>query len=145
MTTPATFADVFARLERDQVRYVVISGVAVVLHGYVRPLADLDVVIDRSPAEAQRAMSALAACGFVPSLPLPLDMVTVMRMFDGSQREVDVFVRYHIPFEELLAASARMRVSDGMVPVASREHVIQAKRVSRRPHDLEDIERLLGQ
>ena len=69
--TPETFSDVFDRLERDGIRYAVISGIAVVLHGHVRPIADLDVVIDPAPGEVERAMRALAGCGFVPSIPLP--------------------------------------------------------------------------
>jgi hypothetical protein len=92
VATPETYGDVFDRLERDAVRYAVISGVAVVLYGHVRPVADLDVVIDPAPDQAASALRALAACGFVQSTPLPLSMVTVMRMFDHAQREVDVFV-----------------------------------------------------
>jgi hypothetical protein len=88
----------------------VISGVAVVLHGHVRSVADLDVVIDPAPDEVERALRALAGCGFVPSIPLPLSMLTVLRMFDRSQREVDVFVRYHIPFDRLWANSRHVRV-----------------------------------
>ncbi len=85
----STYSDVFDRLERDKVRYVVVSGVAVVLHGYVRPVADLDIVIDRSPDEARHAMMTLMASGFVPTIPLPLNALTVLRMFDGLNREVD--------------------------------------------------------
>ena len=144
MAAPATFSDVLDRLERDQARYVVVSGAAVVLHGHVRPIVDLDIAIDRSPGEARRTMSALAACGFVPTLPLPLDLLTVLRMFDRSSREVDVFVRYPVPFEELFSAAERLPLGDGRVRVASREHVIQVKRIAGRPHDLQDIEGLLS-
>ena len=90
MSTPVIYSDVFDRLERDQVRYVVASGIAVVLHGYVRPVADLDIVIDRSPDEARHTMMTLMASGFVPTIPLPLNALTVLRMFDRLNREVDV-------------------------------------------------------
>jgi hypothetical protein len=135
---------VFDRLERDGIRYAVISGVAVVLHGHVRPVADLDVVIDPAPGEAARALHALAGLGFVPSIPLPLSMVTVLRMFDRSQREVDVFVRYHIPFDRLWANSRHVRVGGGVARIVSLEHLLQAKRINGRPHDLSDIAGLLA-
>jgi len=137
------YSDVFDRLERDNVRYVVVSGVAVVLHGYPRPIADLDIVIDRTPDQARHAMRALAARGFVPTIPLPLEAVTVLRMFDPQNREVDVFVRYHIPFEELWSDSQRVQVGDSITRVVSLEHLIRAKRVTGRAHDLQDIEGLL--
>lgn len=144
MATPLTYCDVFDRLEQDDVRYVVTSGVAVVLHGHVRPIVDLDIVIDAAPDEANRALLALAHNGFVPSLPLPLSMLSVLRMFDHAQREVDVFVRYHIPFNDLWTDSERVRVGDSLARVVSLKHLLQTKRINGRPHDLTDIEGLLA-
>jgi hypothetical protein len=45
-------------------------------------------------------MHTLMQAGFVPSIPLPLSARTVLRMFDAGAREVDVFVRYPVPFDE---------------------------------------------
>jgi hypothetical protein len=142
--TPETYSDVFDRLERDGIRYAVISGVAVVLHGHIRPVADLDVVIDPAPEQAERALRALAGRGFVPSVPLPLSMLTVLRMFDHSRREVDVFVRFHIPFDQLWANSRQVRVGGGLARIVSLDHLLQAKRINGRPHDLSDIAALLA-
>jgi hypothetical protein len=142
--TPETYSDVFDRLERDSIRYAVISGVAVVLHGHVRPVADLDVVIDPAPDEVERALRALAGRGFVPSIPLPPSMLTVLRLFDHSEREVDVFVRYHIPFDQLWVNSRHVRVGGGVARIVSLEHLLRAKRINGRPHDLSDIAGLLA-
>ena len=142
-TTPNAYCDLFDRLEHDNVRYVVVSGVAVVLHGHIRPIVDLDIVISATPDESDRAMQTLTEAGFVPSIPLPLSMVTVLRMFDLAQREVDVFVRYHIPFDELWAGSTQKLLGNTVVRVASLEHLLRAKRITGRPHDLLDIEGLL--
>jgi hypothetical protein len=142
--TPLNYNDVFHRLACNHVRYVVVSGVAVVLHGYVRPIADLDIVIDPLPEEGHRAMSSLMGLGFVPTVPLPLRLVTMLRMLDSSNREVDLFVRYHISFDELWCGSERVLVGDSLVPVVSLQHLIVAKRINGRPHDLLDIERLLA-
>ena len=144
LTTPESYGDVFDRLEGADVSYVVISGVAVVLHGHVRPIADLDIVIAPAPDEAQRALDALMLAGFVPSIPLPLSLLTVLRMFDHSQRELDLFVRYHIPFNELWAGSKQMRVGNSVARIASLEHLLRTKRITGRPHDLLDIEGLLA-
>jgi hypothetical protein len=140
---PEAYGDVFDRLERDEVRYVVIGGVAVCLHGHVRPVADLDIVVDPAPDEADRALGALARSGFVPSLPLPLSMLSMLRLFDPSQREIDLLVRYQIPFEDLWAGSRHVRVGDGVARVTSLEHLLRAKRIMARPLDLLDVEGLL--
>ena len=69
-------------------------------------------------------------------------MVSVLRLFDRLSREVDVFVRYYIPFEELWSNSESVKVGNQMARIAALEHVVQVKRTQSRPHDLADIEAL---
>ncbi|MEK6281965.1 MAG: hypothetical protein AABN95_16545 [Acidobacteriota bacterium] len=143
-STPDDYTDVFEHLQRAEVQYVVVSGVAVVLHGHLRSIADLDIVISSQPEEADRAMHALLLAGFAPSIPLPLSLVSVMRMFDSEEREVDVFVRYYVPFNELWEASEQVRVGEQLARVISLSHLIRVKQTLARPHDLEDVEHLLA-
>jgi hypothetical protein len=142
--TPAAYGDVFDALERNRVPYVVVSGVAVVLHGHIRPVFDLDIVIPALPEEQNRALQTLMRAGFVPTIPVPLNFLTVLRMFDESAREIDVFVRYHIPFDELWESSQEIRVGDQVVRVVSLADLLRAKRITGRPHDLVDVEALLA-
>ena len=72
-------------------------------------------------------MHALALAGFIPSIPLPLEMVSVLRLFDRLSREVDVFVRYYIPFAELWSNSETVRVGNQMARIAALEHVHAGK------------------
>jgi GNAT superfamily N-acetyltransferase len=143
MPAPETFCDVLEHLNRENARYVVVSGFAVVMHGHKRDIVDLDLVVDPSPGEAQRCMHALALAGFIPSIPLPLEMVSVLRLFDRLSREVDVFARYYIPFAELWSSSESVKVGNQMARIAALEHVVQVKRTLSRPHDLADIEALM--
>ena len=143
MPAPENFCDVLEHLNRQNARYVVVSGFAVVMHGHKRDIVDLDLVVDPSPLEAQRCMHALALAGFVPSIPLPLGMVPVLRLFDQSSREVDVFGRYYIPFEELWPKSELVKVGDQMARIAALEHVVRVKQTLSRAHDLQDIEALM--
>src|ERR1043165_9753691 len=112
MPAPDFFCDVLEHLNRENVRYVVVSGFAVVMHGHKRDIVDLDVAVDPSPRGARRCMHALALAGFIPSIPLPLEMVSVLRLFDRLSREVDVFARYLIPFEELWSNSEPVTVGN---------------------------------
>src|SRR2546423_7622891 len=136
--------DVLERLEAEAVRYVVVGGVAVVLHGHERPVNDLDIVVDPAPAEARRATAAMMSLGFVPTLPLPLEMLTVLTMLDGAGRSVDVFARFRVPFDELWPASERVRAGGSVVRVCSIEHLIRVKRLVMGPNDPKDIEALLA-
>jgi GNAT superfamily N-acetyltransferase len=143
MPTPETFCDVLEILNRENARYVVVGGLAVVVHGVTRDIVDLDIVVDPSPSETQRCMHALALAGFISSIPLPPQLLTVVRLFDQLQREVDVFVRYYIPFEELWANSKSVMIGNQTARIAGLEHVLQMKRLYNRADDLADIEALM--
>jgi hypothetical protein len=132
-STSVHFEDVLERLEGEGVRYVVVGGLALILHGFDRPTSDLDIVVDRAPAEAARAMRTLTKAGFVPTIPLPLTYVTVLRMSDRKGREIDVFARFQVPFAELWAGSELVRSSGTTVRVASVADLIRAMQLSGRP------------
>jgi hypothetical protein len=55
------YVPVFEALNHMQVRYVVVGGLAAVLHGYARLTADIDLMVDLEPEEAKKR----------PSTPLP--------------------------------------------------------------------------
>jgi hypothetical protein len=142
--TPASYRDVFNLLEQYNVRYVVIGGVAVVLHGHLRLIADLDIVIAAAPAEQNRALQVLLMAGFVPSIPVPLNLLRMLRMFDQSERELDVFVKHYIAFDDLWNESIQIGIGESSARVVSLEHLVQLKRMTARPHDLSDNEALLA-
>ncbi|MCA1845773.1 MAG: type II toxin-antitoxin system VapC family toxin [Actinomycetota bacterium] len=66
------FEDTIAALNRSDVRYVVVGGLAVVLHGHVRLTVDLDLAVDLEPREARRAVDVLTAIGLTPAAPVDL-------------------------------------------------------------------------
>ena len=51
--------DVFASFQKHKVRYVVIGGIAAVLHGVPRATFDLDILIEATPENAQKLLDAL--------------------------------------------------------------------------------------
>jgi len=131
MPSPETFCDVIEILNRENVRYVVVGSVAAVLHGANRDVADLDIVVDPSPHEAQRCLHVLAYAGFIPSisLPLPIHMLTVVRLFDQAAREIDVFVRNEKLFNELWSNSNLVQLGNQTARIAGPEQLLQTKRI----------------
>ena len=66
------FDTIFAALQTTGVRYVVVGGVAVNLHGYQRFTKDVDLVIELVADRALKALQALEATGYRPTLPVKL-------------------------------------------------------------------------
>ena len=57
------FKEFIASLNVNQVRYLVVGGYAVALHGYPRFTKDLDIWVDNSPENARAVVKALAQFG----------------------------------------------------------------------------------
>ena len=57
-------ARVCAALNRTGSKYLVIGGVACVLHGYVRATTDVDILIERTLDNARKVLAALEGLGW---------------------------------------------------------------------------------
>jgi predicted nucleotidyltransferase len=155
----AVFEPVIKTLNDASVRYVVVGGLAVVLHGHARLTADIDLIVDLRAGEALKAIDALVRMGFRPRVPVdPRDFANgrvreswqrergmqVFSMFDPTSpmRVVDLFVHHPIPFEELWSRSIELDLAHTTIRVASIADLIHLKRLAGRPQDLLDIQRL---
>lgn len=152
------FEEIFSALRSANVRYVVVGGVAVNLHGYQRFTQDVDLVVDLVPDNVQRALQALQSLGYKPNLPVKaIDFadpairsswirdkgMMVFQMYsDRSRVTVDIFVEHPIPFDALWSEATTIELPTAAVRIASVDHLTQMKRTASRPQDLVDIEKL---
>ncbi|MBI2835590.1 MAG: hypothetical protein HYX76_14300 [Acidobacteria bacterium] len=133
--------DVFASLQRNDVRYLVIGGIASVLHGVPRATFDLDILIDAARDNAQRLLDALLAAGLgtaalTTAAEILANEITVFR------DRVRIDVQTSTPglrFEDAWSRKVEMRYQGQSFFVASREDLIASKRAAGRPVDLEDV------
>ena len=79
---------IFASFEKHEVRYVVIGGIAAILHGVPRMTFDLDILIDPAPENAAKLLRALLECGFgTAALITPDELVArEMVVFEDVER-----------------------------------------------------------
>jgi predicted nucleotidyltransferase len=54
---------VFSFLQKHKVKYVVIGGIAAVLHGVPRATFDLDILIEATPDNAEKLLKSLLEAG----------------------------------------------------------------------------------
>jgi predicted nucleotidyltransferase len=136
-----SFDDVLSELAAQDVRFIVTGGRAVVFHGYDRPIADLDIVVE--PQQSPMAIRCLESMGFRPSVPLPPELLVVQRMFDEHRREVDVNIRYVIPFATLLDRADHFQLGGHEVSVIARDDLVAVKQQRGRDYDLDDVRHLV--
>ena len=150
---------VLAALNEAGVRYLVVGGVAVVLHGHLRITADLDLVVQLEEENLSRALRALADLGYHPRAPVPIAAfadpenrrrwieeknLQVFSLWNESPQkfEVDLFVTEPFDFDATYDRAVRVQLESTEVPVVSQEDLIRLKRDAGRPADLEDIQAL---
>ncbi|MBI5597540.1 MAG: hypothetical protein HY928_15730 [Elusimicrobia bacterium] len=150
------FADTFRALDKAEVRYLVVGGVAVVLHGFLRATADLDLMVDFERSNLERFFGLLKSRGYLPKAPVPIEAFADaenrrawreekgMKVFTVHHPErvgelLDVFSWEPIPFAEAYSRRLIVPMDGYSIFVASMEDLIALKRPVGRPQDLEDI------
>ena len=143
VTPKAIAAQVCEALNRSGAKYLVIGGVACILHGYVRATTDVDVLIERTAANAARVLQALATVGYgfarewtaEEILKRPITVI-------GDDPAVDVFtVAWKVKYEQAVKRSSVVEVDGVPIPLIAIEDLIETKRTGRAL-DAADIEAL---
>ncbi len=135
-------------LNVHNVRYLIIGGYAVFMHGQPHMTKDLDVFIESSPTNALALYKALAACG------APLSDFTVEDFADGKTGArfgnppicFDILQSIDgISFSTAYANSLPFMI-DGDLPARyiSADDFITNKLASGRPQDLADVDAVLN-
>ncbi len=144
---------VCAALERAGVRYAVVGGHAVALHGAVRGTVDIDIAISWSRKSLLAMEKALNAAGLVSRLPVSADDIFNFRdeyvdkrnltawSFYNPQdlsEQVDVIITYDLKGKR----TKRIQLADGHIQILDIRDLIRMKRESARPQDVEDLRAL---
>jgi predicted nucleotidyltransferase len=153
------FERVFRLLNEHEIRYVIVGGIAVVLHGSPRLTVDLDIIIDLEPVNAGQAIEVLQRAGFMAEIPVDIrqfadenvrrSWITEKNMKALSLHDhetpptvIDLLAESPIAFEDLYQRAKLISLDEMTLRVASIPDLIVLKRISGRPEDLRDIAEL---
>ena len=148
-------------LSRAGVQFVVIGGVAVGVHGFIRATEDLDIVPEPSYdnlARLARLLSEINAkhVGLADFSPqeFPYDPTDPVQLAEGANFRLDTSrgpldilqwvagIGTDLAYSELVGGAIPVRFRDTQVRVCSLTHLVAMKRAAGRPQDLEDLKRL---
>lgn len=136
---------VLAALDREQIDYALVGGLAVAIWGAPRATKDIDLLIQ--PQDRQRAMTAAAGQGFtLAALPMEFKDGTEMQRLTKIDSNADALTLDLMLVDRSLEAAwqsrTRLPFGDSAVSVVSREALIGMKARAGRPVDLMDIQNL---
>ena len=153
------YEEFFKSLNKKHIDYVVVGGVAFVLHGVVRLTADLDLMISLEEKNILRFVNLMNALGYKPKIPVRAEELINpekrnfwlkeknMKVFSFCHPHqplglIDIFIFEPIDYKTTKANAIKMKIGNFSIPVASIDDLIKMKKISARKQDKEDIKAL---
>lgn len=133
--------DVFRSFQNHKVKYVVIGGIASVLHGIPRATFDLDILIEAKKDNVQNLLNALIDAGFGTATLTSAEEILSNEITIFKDR-VRLDVQISTPglyFDKAWKNRETMNYQGQEFFVVSEEDLISSKRAAGRDVDLEDI------
>lgn len=143
-----TLADVADFLNKQDVPFAVIGGIAAAVRGEPRFTADVDIVVG---IELDRAVALIDAAGKTPFRPLLSDAADVVRVaFLLPLRHIETNIKVDLAigvtgFErQMITRSTIVEFGDCSMPVATSEDLILMKLLAGRPRDTDDASGIIA-
>lgn len=153
------YENLFSKLEEEHIKYLVVGGLAVNLHGVPRMTADVDIAIAFDESNVKALIALLENLGFKPKAP-----VDPARLADPQTRiawqnekhmlaftftnhtnpleEVDVLLQTPFNFDKAYDRREIVRAGRIRVNVACVDDLIRTKEGTGRKQDEADIDSL---
>lgn len=151
----ASFTRIIAAFNDADVSYVIVGGLATVLHGHLRVTADVDFVIRLDEANIRSTIGLLGQLGYRTRLPVdPNDFarsdrqawarekgIMVLSFFDAADigQSVDLFAEYPMDYQTLIGRSVEKDLGTVRARICSLDDLIAIKSAAGRPVDRDDV------
>ena len=135
---------IFASFQKNDVKYLVIGGIAAVLYGVPRATFDLDVLIEPSAQNAERLLKGMIDAGLgTASLTTVEDLLSKEITIFTDRIRLDVQTSTPgIVFEDAWERRVTMNYKGQALEVVSLRDLIASKRAAGREVDLQDVRML---
>lgn len=145
--------DVTTELARRKIKFAVVGGYALALHGIVRATMDVDLVIGLSKKNLVDAEAAMKALGLSSRIPVTAEEISKFRVeyienrnliawsfvdFKDPSRQVDLLIILDVDDIEI----EKISFGGKPLPVASLKSLLKMKVKANRKEDQLDIQRI---
>jgi hypothetical protein len=143
----ADFRDFLSALNDQEVRYILVGGFSVILHGYARTTGDMDIWVERSTENYLKLKKAFLQFG------MPVFDMTAENFLSHPNWDVftfgtppvaiDIMVKVKgLDFETCFQRSVWFEDADLVIRTIHKKDLLKAKEAAGRLKDLDDIENL---
>ena len=140
------FFDVARQLQRQQIDYAVVGGIALAFHDVPRLTKDIDILINPDDLEAiQKILEELGYHASAPPWTFRKTRVTLHRFLKIEEPAyvfIDILVGHEAHHQAIIERALEESWADGVVRFASKEDLIWMKHQRGSDQDQVDIRRL---
>ncbi len=150
------YEHVFRNLNKKGIKYVVIGGIALNLHGVPRATADLDIAVAIEEKNLLKIVDVFKMMGYIPRIPVEIEEFARienlerwreeknMKVFTfqnpkKSYEEVDILIKSPIDFNDISSTREVITAGGIQIPIVSIDMLIKLKTLSGRKQDISDI------
>lgn len=141
------FLDFLRALNKSEVDYILVGGYAVILHGYERVTADMDIWVRCTRENYNKLFQAFQTFG-MPVFDMTIDNFLDFEKWDvfrfgRKPVAIDIMTKVKgLDFEEAFKKSELRMIDNSPVRLIHYHHLITAKKQAGRHKDLNDLENL---
>lgn len=146
-------------LNGKRIKYIVVGGVAINIHGIPRMTYDLDFILDLEDNNLETFLKLLKSWGFKPRAPVDImDFAKKekrelwikdknMKAFtlqnpEWAMSEIDIVINTPLDYEKAAINIKYVKIKNVSVPTISIDDLIKMKQQSNRQQDIADIRNL---
>lgn len=139
--------------EKEKIKYAIVGGYALALHGLVRATVDIDIVLSLKLKDYELAEKALKSIGLTSRLPIRAQDVIKMREeyiqnrnliawsfvdYKDPSRQLDILINKDVSAMDI----QKISVAGRKINTASLRELLKMKLEAGRPQDLVDVENI---
>lgn len=152
------YENILREFQKHKIRYIIIGGIAVNLHGALRSTADLDILLEMSEDNLERFIVVLKSNNYRSKQPIDLiqladkknreflmvekNLKAVNFYKEGSFEEVDIIIEAPFTFKDAKNDIVWVRSGSTRIPLLSIDGLIEMKKKAGRTIDKLDIDAL---
>lgn len=155
------YKKIFSKLEKANIKYLIVGGVAVNLYGYNRFTGDIDIIITLDDENLDKLDKLMHKLGYIERQPINIKELgdpkklkefikkKGLKAFtfisnDNPQLDLDIIVEESMDFDKYSKKKKIIKVWDIKLPVCHIDDLIKMKKAANRDKDLIDLEALLS-
>ena len=152
------YEEILREFQKQKVRYVLVGGIAMNLHGSLRNTADMDILVEMSDENLAKVVTILKKQGYRVKQPVdPMGIADPnirsewingknMKAFnfykDRELKEVDIIIDTPVSYESASLKAEVIKIGDIRLPLISIDDLIKMKTHAGRDVDQLDIAEL---